>query len=91
MSNGLNMLNMLSTSNNIIISNIDLLNKRYDESILINNIHRLSLETIVRSQKKLSKEFIDNYILSDKYVKFPEDDITINTLYMYQPYYFSKK
>jgi len=72
--------------NNIIIRNIDLFCKFYSEKVLINNIKNISRYDVLRTQPRLSKEFIDNYILTDD-----DDDITIETLYNYQPYYFVNK
>jgi hypothetical protein len=74
--------------NNIIIRNIDLFCKFYSEKVLINNIKNISRYDILRTQPRLSKEFIDNYILTDD---DDDDDITIETLYNYQPYYFVNK
>ena len=74
--------------NNIIIRNIDLFCKFYSEKVLINNIKHISKYDVLRTQPRLSKEFIDNYILTDD---DDDDDITIETLYNYQPYYFVNK
>ena len=74
--------------NNIIIRNIDLFCKFYSEKVLINNIKNISRYDVLRTQPRLSKEFIDNYILTDD---DDDDDITIETLYNYQPYYFVNK
>jgi len=72
---------------NNIISNIDLFNNLYSEDILKNNINNLSTYDIVRTQKNLSKEFIIQYILNTDY---NDDEVTIETLYNYQPNYFTK-
>jgi hypothetical protein len=72
---------------NNIISNIDLFNNLYSEDILKNNINNLSTYDIVRTQKNLSKEFINQYILNTDY---NDDEVTIETLYNYQPNYFTK-
>jgi hypothetical protein len=77
--------------NNIIIRNIDLFCKFYSEKVLINNIKNISRYDVLRTQPRLSKEFIDNYILTDDDDDDDDDDITIETLYNYQPYYFVNK
>lgn len=78
---------MISDQNNNIISNIDLFNNLYSEDILKKSINNLSTYDIVRTQKNLSKEFIIQYILNTNY---NDDEVTIETLYNYQPNYFTK-
>lgn len=70
-----------------IIRNIDLFFNKYSEDILKKSIEHLSTYDIVRTQKNLSKEFIIYYILNTKYNK---GEVTIETLYNYQPNYFTK-
>jgi len=77
-------------SNKIVISNKDLLSNKFDESILIDNINRLSLDLIMKTQKNLSNKFIDEYLLDENYATFPEDYLTKNDIYNYQPQYFLK-
>ena len=69
--------------------NISLYNKQYSEKELIDNIDSLFQYIIVRTQKNLSKDFINNYILNSKYNSCSKDeDITLEILYIYQPQYF---
>lgn len=69
--------------------NISLYNNQYSEKELIDNIDSLFQYIIVRTQKNLSKEFINNYILNSKYNSCSKDeDITLEILYIYQPQYF---
>jgi len=71
------------------ISNIYLNYGQYSEEILINSIDQLSVYTILITQDDLSKDFINKYILNEKYHIFREDcDITKEILYIYQPNYF---
>jgi hypothetical protein len=77
-----------TNEDNIIIKNIDLFCNFYTEKVLINNINHISTYDIVKTQPRLSNKFIDEYILNDDY---NNDDVTINTLYNYQPYYFVNK
>lgn len=64
-------------------------NKKYTEQELINNIDNLYQYIIIRTHKNLSKHFINNYILNSKYNSCSKDeDITMETLYIYQPQYF---
>ena len=59
------------------------------EQELIKNIDSLFQYIIVRTEKNLSKNFINNYILNPKYNSCSKDeDITLETLYTYQPQYF---
>ena len=74
--------------NNIIIRNVDLFSNFYSEKVLINNINKLSKYDVLRTQPGLSKKFIDEYILIDDEYDDEDDDITIETLYNFQPYYF---
>ena len=63
--------------------------KQYTEQELIDNIDYLYQYIIVRTQKNLSKNFIDKYILNPKYNSCSKDeDITMETLYTYQHQYF---
>ena len=72
--------------NNKVINNIDLFkNFQYIEEVLINNIENFSTYDIIRTQKKLSKYFIRNYILNIKY----NDEVTLQTIRNYQPHYFT--
>ena len=70
------------------ITNSDLLTKIFPEEILVKNIDHLSLMTIIKTQKNLSKQFINNYIFNDKYIIFPEDDISYSDLITFQPQYY---
>jgi hypothetical protein len=59
------------------------------EQELIKNIDSLFQYIIVRTEKNLSKNFINNYILNPKYNSCSKDeDITLEILYTYQPQYF---
>lgn len=70
------------------INNINLYTKRYDESVLINNIDNLSRHSILITQKNLSNKFIEKYIINSDIVLFREDDnITYNDIIKYQPLY----
>ena len=70
------------------INNIYLYTKRYDESVLINNIDNLSRHSILITQKNLSNNFIEKYIINSDIVLFREDDdITYNDIIKYQPLY----
>ncbi len=72
------------------ITNDDLKKNQYSEDVLKNNIDRLFQCIIVKTQKNLSKEFIDEYILNEKYSAIPKDsDITCEILKNYQPQYFN--
>ena len=71
------------------ITNMHLNYGQYSEEILINSIDKLSVHTILTTQDNLSINFINKYILNKKYHIFREDqDITKETLYIYQPDYF---
>jgi len=71
------------------ITNSTLYEKQYSEQELIDNIDSLYQYIIVRTQKNLSKNFINSYILNSKYNSCSKDeDITLETLYSYQPDYF---
>lgn len=59
---------------------LDLDKKQYDEDILIKNLHSLSLRQIIKTQK-LSKEFVENYLLVDDY-KFSDEDYYIDLEYV---------
>jgi len=67
--------------------NSDLFDNQYREDELIENIDYLFTSTIVKTQKKLSKKFIDEYILNEKYQESREDDICLDELLRYQPHY----
>lgn len=76
----------VNIQNKLIISNMDLYQNQYDEYVLINNIDNLSPHSILTTQKKLSNEFISNYILNPKYAIFREDnDITLQDILRYHP------
>ena len=69
---------------------ISLHDRQYSEKELIDNIDSLYQYIIVRTQKNLSKEFINNYILNPKYSSCSKDEeITLEILQIYQPHYFS--
>lgn len=71
------------------IDNTSLDNKQYTEDILISNIHKLSMHSILTTQSNLSYDFMNNYVLNSKYHTFREDfDITLNEIKIYQPQYF---
>ena len=75
-------------SNSKIITNNDLNKNQYTEEELINNIDNLFQCIIVKSQRNLSNNFINNYILNPKYNSISKDeDITMETLNLYQPQY----
>jgi len=68
---------------------MSLYTKQCTEQELIDNIDSLFQYIIVRTQKNLSKNFIDNYILNPEYSSCSKDeDITLETLSIYQPQYF---
>ena len=73
--------------NNIIeITNLDLYNNQYNEQILIDNMHKLSPHSIIKTQDNLSNNFIVKYILNKKYAIFREDyNITLQDILIYQP------
>jgi len=63
------------------INNEDLLFNQYDEQTLRINMKqgKITPNMVLRHQKKLSNEFIFEYILNEKYAIFRNDyDITIN-------------
>ncbi len=71
-----------------MINNIDLYNNYYNEKELIDNIDNLSVYTILTTQRNLSKDFINNYILNENYQYCQkEKDITIIHIQLYQPQY----
>lgn len=70
------------------ITNSNLLTETFTEKELAENIEDLSLMLIIKTQKKLSKKFIDEYILNDKYAIFPEDIIVYSDLKAFQPHYY---
>ena len=76
---------MINQDNNII-NNIDLFKNQYNEKVLIDNIENFSLYDIVKTQKKLSKQFIHHYILNTTY----NNEVTLETIQNYQPHYFTK-
>ena len=73
----------------MIITNRDLRVKHdYSVDELIENIDNLFPSIILKTQKKLTNEFIKKYILSEDYAQIREDyDITINYLINYYPNY----
>ena len=74
------------------IESDDLENNQYSEEILIHNINKLFVSTILRTQKNLSIEFIDNFILNEKYqVDRKEKDLTIYDILKHQPHYAKRK
>ena len=73
------------------INNISLYNNQYTEDVLISNITKLSMHSIITTQSKLSYDFINNYILNSKYHIFREDfEITLDVIKIYQPQYFTE-
>ncbi len=71
---------------------MSLYEKQCTEQELIDNIDSLFQYLIIRTQKNLSKSFIDNYILNPKYNSCSKDeDITMETIHIYQPQYFTQK
>ena len=75
------------------ITNEDLCKKNdYLEKDLIDNIDNLFPSIILKTQKKLSDDFIIKYILSEDYAQIREDyDITLNDLVNYYPNFGNKK
>jgi hypothetical protein len=74
-----------------IITNNDLKNNKYSEEILIENIDRLFMSTILETQENLSIDFINNYILNEKYCKNRNDNnITLYDILHLQPHYDNK-
>jgi len=74
------------------ISNKNLSNYQYLEEDLIKNIDILYQYIIIKTQENLSKKFINNYILNSKYNACSKDeDITMETIALYQPHYFSSE
>ena len=71
--------------------NNDLYNNQYTEEELISNIDYLLTSTIMKTQTNLSKEFIDNYILNEKYHADDNDDTCLDELLIYQNQYGKKK
>ena len=69
------------------IENIDLYNNKYDEITLVKNIDNLFVLSSIETQKYLSDEFIDKYILNEKYQKDRSDNITIYEILKHQPQY----
>ncbi len=76
---------------NMKINNIDLYFNKYDENILIENIDNLIPMSIIKTQKNLSKEFIDKYILPNNISTNDEDEITMSILQQMQPKYFENE
>jgi hypothetical protein len=78
---------MNQNQNKFVITNMDLCKKNnYGEEDLIYNIDILCPSIILKTQKKLSNNFIKNYILNEKYAKIREDsDITIYDLCNFYP------
>jgi len=75
-------------ANETIITNNDLNKNQYTEKELIDNIDNLFQCKIVKSQRNLSNHFINNYILNPEYNSISKDeDITMETLNLYQPQY----
>ncbi len=73
-----------------MIKNIDLYYNKYTEKELMDNIDNLSVYSILITQKNLSKEFIDKYILNEDYHYCQkEKDITIVNIQIHQPQYFN--
>lgn len=70
-----------------IVTNQDLLKNQYNEDTLKKNIESLSVTRIIETQKNLSDDFIDNFILNDKYQQTHDDEITISKLLNCQPQY----
>lgn len=71
---------------NIEIYNIDLYSNQYDENTLIHNINKLSLYSILKTQKNISNDFIANFIINPKYSKDREDDdITLQDILKFHP------
>ena len=69
-----------------VISNQDLEKNKYNTSILINNISRLDMDTILKTQT-LELDFVVNYILNDNYqITSHEKDIDILTVVRCQPH-----
>jgi hypothetical protein len=75
------------TENMKYLSNNDLYNNQYSEKELIENIDHLFLLSIIETQKNLSKEFIDEYILNEKYQTENDDDICLDELLKHQSHY----
>ena len=72
-----------------MITNIDLYYNQYPEEVLIDNIDNLSVYTMLTTQKKLSKNIIENYIMNPEYQTCEkEKDITLVHLKIYQPEYY---
>ena len=73
-------------SSQLSITNMDLYSYQYDENTLILNMENLSPYSLLTTQKKLSNEFIFNFILNPKYYVFREDEeITIHDILRYHP------
>jgi hypothetical protein len=82
-------MNMETKTDANIIKNIDLYTKQYTEEELAKNIENLFPMTIIKTQKNLSKQFIDEYILTNNdYESNDEDNITMSVLNQMQPNYF---
>jgi len=71
------------------ITNYTLHSNQYSEKELIDNIDLLYQYIIMATQKNLSKKFINEYLLNSKYNACSKDeDITLETIQIYQPHYF---
>lgn len=70
------------------IENINLLSKYYSEDVLKHNMEHGTITPymVLKYQKNLSNEFIFDYILNKKYMKFKKDfDITLNKIISIYP------
>ena len=63
-------------NDNLNINNMDLYNNKFNINILIKNINKLDLNTILSTQK-LTVDFCINYIMNEEYQCFSEEDIDI--------------
>lgn len=76
---------------NINVTNDDLKINQYSDEVLICNIKKLFILTILETQKGLSHDFIENYVLNDDYHKNRKDkDLTIFDIIKHQPQYAIK-
>ena len=66
----------MNNDNNLNINNMDLYNNKFNIDILIKNINKLDLNTILSTQK-LTVDFCINYIMNEEYQCLSEEDIDI--------------
>ena len=73
-----------TTTTTTTITTADLFIHQWSEEILIHNIENIGQYEIMKYQRNLSRNFIENYLLNEKYNKCSDDEITIDILMIYQ-------